>query len=603
MGYLAEVFRDRDDQAHLAWCSTEGVVIYFAPDGLSMQIPFPPCLSRPGILQDSQGRIHLIWYSDQVRNNYGNQLPMKLVYESILLETGWSEPAIIARPSQQTWPASTSMPDGKLFLAWGDLLDGSPALLYSRQDPYQCSPDGLTDPAQAVLEVVEGGQFHPEGYQAPFCGNQYDTFIYMPNPNPEFSKEVPSPNGGYDRLARMVQEAQYEVLISNMQWDADQDGLSPGYRVTQGIAQLYEKVKANPERFPRGMTVRILLGNYPNLATFTFGDQIWNVINDLRAVGVEMEDADIGWKVEVANFSGSYPHAHTKFFIIDGASLLSAGFNISWFHLPGNHSSGMGDDLTDLGLLMTGPVAQPALSAFDDEWNGANQLVCSDLGIGEDTDRWQRSCQWQTASASHTPEILKYYLTENNQAAFALYRTDVYKEADDAYVAAIESSKSSIDAIHVNFSAQLICYLEIVAPGTCTFDENALPWMKALVEAVEQNHTHMRVIVENANANGLENRIGLKLLNEELARRGLSEFVELRFFDGRVHIKSALIDGQLLFVGSQNFHYSSFGTSGLLEFVVATESPEAIQAYQDMFDYFWSRAIPADEAVWGETSE
>ena len=45
------------------------------------------------------------------------------------------------------------------------------------------------------------------------------------------------------------------------------------------------------------------------------------------------------------------------------------------------------------------------------------------------------------------------------------------------------------------------------------------------------------------------------------------------------------------------------GPSGLLEFVVATESPEAIQAYQDMFDYFWSRAIPADEAVWGETSE
>ena len=602
-GNIAEVFTDRDGHTHLAWCSTEGVVTYLAPNGISGQIPFPPCQSRPGILQDNQGHIHLIWYSDQVHNNYGNQVPMKLVYESILLETGWSEPAIVARLSQQTWPAVTSMPDGKLFLAWGDILDGSSALLYSGQDPYLCSPDGLADPAQAVLGVVENGQFHPDGYQAPFCGNQYDAFIYMPNPNPEFSNEVPSPNGGYDRLARIVQEAQYEVLISNMQWDADQDGLSPGYRVAEGIAQLYEKVKANPERYPRGMTVRILLGNYPNVATFTYGDQIWNVINDLRAVGVEMEDADVGWKVEVANFRGSYPHAHTKFIIIDGASLLSAGFNISWFHLPGSHPSELGDDLTDLGLLMTGPVAQSALSDFDDEWNGANQLVCSNLGIGGDTDRWQRSCQWQTASASHTPEILKYYLSAKNETAFALYRTDVYKEADDAYVAAIESSKSSIDAIHANFSAQLICYLEVIAPGTCTFDENALPWMKALVNAVEQNHTHVRVIVENANANGLENRIGLKLLNDELTRRGLSEFVELRFFDGRVHIKSALIDGQLLFVGSQNFHYSSFGPSGLLEFVAATESPEAIGAYQDMFDYFWSRAIPSDEAVWGKTGE
>ena len=143
--------------------------------------------------------------------------------------------------------------------------------------------------------------------------------------------------------------------------------------------------------------------------------------------------------------------------IIDGESLLSSGFNISWFHLPGNHASGKGDDLTDLGLLMTGPVAQPALAAFDDEWNGANQLVCSDMGIGEDTDRWQKSCEWQTASVSHPPEVLKYYLTGQNQTAFSLYRTDVYKEADQAYVAAIGSAKQSIDAIHVNFSAQLVC--------------------------------------------------------------------------------------------------------------------------------------------------
>jgi phosphatidylserine/phosphatidylglycerophosphate/cardiolipin synthase-like enzyme len=555
-------------------------------------------------LQDNLGRIHLVWYSDQVINNYADQQSMKLIYESILLETGWSEPAIIERPSQQTWPALTSLPDGKLFLAWGDTLNDSPALLYSRQDPYNCSSADLTDPAQAVLGVVEGGQFHPEGYKSPFCGNRYETFIYMPNPNPEFSNEVPSPNGGYDRLARLVQEAQYEVLISNMQWDEDQgDGLSPGYRIVEGIDVLYQQVKANPERYPRGMTVRILLGNYPNVATFTYGDQIWNVINDLHAAGVEMEDAEIGWKVEVANFSGSYPHAHTKFIIIDGGGLLSAGFNISFFHLPGNHPSEMGDDLTDLGLIMIGPVAQSALSAFDDEWNGANQLVCSDMGIGDNTDRWQKSCEWQTASVSHTPEILKYYLTEENQTAFALYRTDVYKEADDAYVAAIESSKSSIDAIHVNFSAQLICYLEVVAPGICTFEENALPWMKALVNAVEQNHTHVRVIVENSNANGLENRIGLKLLDDELARLGLSDYVEMRFFDGRVHAKSALIDDQLLFIGSQNFHYSSFGPSGLLEFGVATESPEAIQSYQDMFEYYWPRAIPSDEAVWGDTSE
>jgi len=153
----------------------------------------------------------------------------------------------------------------------------------------------------------------------------------------------------------------------------------------------------------------------------------------------------------------------------------------------------------------------------------------------------------------------------------------------------------------VNFSADLICWLEIVAPDFCTFDENALPWMKALVDTIDQNHTRVRVIVENANSNGIENRIGYQLLQDELTRRGLNEYVELRFFDGRVHTKSALIDSQLLFVGSQNFHYSSFGPSGLLEFVTATESSEAIQAYQEMFDYYWELAIPDDQAVWGTT--
>jgi cardiolipin synthase len=110
------------------------------------------------------------------------------------------------------------------------------------------------------------------------------------------------------------------------------------------------------------------------------------------------------------------------------------------------------------------------------------------------------------------------------------------------------------------------------------------------------------VIVENANSNGLENRVGIDILEGELDRRGLREYVEVRFFDGRLHTKSTLVDGELLFVGSQNFHYSSFGESGLLEFVAATESPEAIRAYQDMFEYYWGLAIPSDEAVWGTTS-
>jgi hypothetical protein len=31
------------------------------------------------------------------------------------------------------------------------------------------------------------------------------------------------------------------------------------------------------------------------------------------------------------------------------------------------------------------------------------------------------------------------------------------------------------------------------------------------------------------------------------------------------------------------------------EFVIATDAPEALSTYSDMFEYFWQQAIPLDE--------
>jgi phosphatidylserine/phosphatidylglycerophosphate/cardiolipin synthase-like enzyme len=212
----------------------------------------------------------------------------------------------------------------------------------------------------------------------------------------------------------------------------------------------------------------------------------------------------------------------------------------------------------------------------------------------------QKHCTWKKAVVSHTPEVLRYNVTDSESAGFAMYRTGKYKEADDAYVAALSSATNTIDALHVSFSADLICLVNLIEPGVCDF-KNALPYMDALVSAAEQNGIRVRVIVENANMNGLENRVGLKILQDELAKRGISDLVELRFFDGRLHAKSALIDGQLLIVGSQNFRYSSFGKGGLLEFDAATTDLEAVKTYQKMFEYYWERAIPATDARWGSS--
>jgi len=58
-----------------------------------------------------------------------------------------------------------------------------------------------------------------------------------------------------------------------------------------------------------------------------------------------------------------------------------------------------------------------------------------------------------------------------------------------------------------------------------------------------------------------------------------------------MHSKSVLVDGQVLIVGSQNFHYSAYGPGGgLSEFSFAVEDPRAAEEYQRIFNYEWAVA-------------
>jgi phosphatidylserine/phosphatidylglycerophosphate/cardiolipin synthase-like enzyme len=249
--------------------------------------------------------------------------------------------------------------------------------------------------------------------------------------------------------------------------------------------------------------------------------------------------------------------------------------------------------MTDLGIVMSGPIAQTGVTVFDEMWQGANQLICGSL-IQGDLRALKKTCTWQPAETSHLPEILKYYLPGDTSNAIALYRTANFKESDEAYHAALASAQDSIDAIHANFTAELICDVNLLFPSVCTY-ENSLPYMQSLVDAVVQNGAHVRILVEKENMNGMENQVGVQILQDELKRRGLAGNLEIRFFKGRLHTKSVMIDNQLLIVGSQNFHYSSISEGGLNEFNIVTDAPEGLKVYQDMFEYYWKQASPVDE--------
>lgn len=85
-----------------------------------------------------------------------------------------------------------------------------------------------------------------------------------------------------------------------------------------------------------------------------------------------------------------------------------------------------------------------------------------------------------------------------------------------------------------------------------------------------------------------------------LAPLGLAGHVQARWYGtaGGLHTKAALIDGQMLTVGSQNLHHSAFGPLGLGEYTLATSDPGVIDEYRRMFAFEWARARPIHAPWW-----
>lgn len=592
-GFAPALYIDAQDVLHAAWCGDGNLVQYRgAPFGNVETLAGPPCSTNPSISQDGSGRLHLVWYSNEVEKATGVSTSGNYLYDSLRLDQGWSTPALAARTAGMTEPSLVRDSQDALRLAWSDALSGASMLLVASQPAYRCQNLPLTSASQAILDIMTSGVYRPAGDPVAYCNNIYNALFFSPNPPPALPGEDPSLNGSYDDVARAISIARYEVDFTTMEYVADANNDSPGFVLSKTVVDLYNQLKQDPARYPRGLTVRILLGNYPEVSSFEWGQQIWHVMEDLKNAGLpELVNSELGWKVEVANFDGQFPHSHTKFLVIDGSTVAAAGFNYSYLHLSEAHPSEQGISLVDLALELSGPVAQMSLTAFDDLWEGANQVECDSLDpfLG----MWELACKSTKAQATHVPEVLRYTLPQEGGVAFSLFRNTNYSEADKAVSAAIRTAQESLDIFEVNFSLELQCALDPLFPEMCDFD-NSLEWMRALVDAVEQNQVPVRVLVTDVNMNGIENAIAIGALREELASRGLEQYVEFRYFDGRMHTKSLLIDDELLIVGSQNFHYSAYGEAGLAEYSLATEDPLAIAEYKRMFDYYWDLATPVE---------
>lgn len=442
-------------------------------------------------------------------------------------------------------------------------------------------------PPEAPLDRLLYDRLTGEG-AALSCGNRVEGFLHFPQADPAYSAQPRTPHGGFDELEAALRETRHDLLIANMIWDDGPD--APGAGVARAIAALRRDVAEHPERHPDGLTVRILLGN-----SIRLGDLLdptasaYSAARHLLAAGVPLTgDTVPGWRLELANYAYALPHSHVKLVVQDGERVLTGGFNISFFHLPADAPGGHGLDLTDLGLWVRGPVARHAVAAFRDTWDLGRRLTCR----AEPTpDTLRRDCAFDSPTlplplgwSAPAPAVGEAHV-------YPLYRRNGYMDADDALTALFGAAQRSIDVMQSQISGTLGCVGLLGEEGGCP-PEWQLPVWRAAASAIRERGVTLRLLLDYDPLLQAETLALLRGLKAELAPLGLADHVQARWYGtaGGLHTKAALVDGQMLTVGSQNLHYSSFGPLGLAEYTLATSDPGATSEYERMFAFEWARA-------------
>lgn len=580
-GRFPAITADANAQPHIAYCTDEGLV--YGAAGMTEVVIAGSCASRPALAIDELGQPHVIWFDSEIQNVNNVTRSASVLVESVKTAVGWTAPAIIERSLPQAQPALTTADDRTLHLAWA----GVNGLQTASQIQYTCNADDLSELGQVLYNLARQELYTPFADPVPFCHNQYDRLLITPNPKPEYGlPQPPTPNGAFDAMADLIREARHEVLFTTMWYGAPRDGDSPGTVIAAGVADLYQNLQTHPEQYPRGLTVRIMLGNPPELARGDMSGQLWTLIDDLRQAGIDkMVDEEVGWRLEVADYEGNLPHSHVKAMVVDGKTAVTVGYNMTADHFPAEHPSVRGGDRFDVGLQMTGPVAQSTLRMFDDMWQGADGRTCLDLNppLGLP---WQLTCFDYTAAADHVPEVLKFYQAETDSAAFSMYRSREHDLADKQTAAVIAAAQETVDIVHVMYSLNMICNLNVLF-NICNVDE-APVYQEALLQAV-QNGAHLRILVKPGPFEGIENNVALNAFLDRVQELGREDQVEVRFYNGSMHPKVVLIDDELLIVGSQNLHYSAFHeTWGLNEHSIGTEDERAVAEFKRVFEVEWN---------------
>ncbi|WP_197474634.1 phospholipase D-like domain-containing protein [Deinococcus puniceus] len=435
-----------------------------------------------------------------------------------------------------------------------------------------------TDPLElAVWRVTTAG-----GRPDLSCGNSFVEYQRLP-------RSPSTPVDAFDQIAAQIREAKNEVLLASMEWHAGEG--RPGWTVARAVRDLYGRVQANPAAYPQGMSVRLMLGNFPELQRADWATMPLALVRDLRALGVPLEDAAVGWSLSVLNYR-YFPHSHVKLHVIDGQNLTVAGFNFTDTHLPQNERNGGLHDLHDLGLRMSGPVAQDGVAAFDDLWRHSRQVRCpADVR----PEQVSAACTLGDPGPVTHPAAARHALPTGTARAFMLHRRPGFDQADRAHLGLLGAATTQIDLMQASFSPLLPCWYAYLSPDECPYD--TLPvYLRAVVDAIGRG-VRVRVLMVDYGIDRAANRSGAALVRLMARQLGKEDLFEARYTTFPMHTKALTVDGRMVLAGSMNFHFSAWGGLGLAEAALATSDPAAVQGQQASFEDVWangSRPVPRE---------
>ncbi|NTY02182.1 phospholipase D-like domain-containing protein [Deinococcus sp. JMULE3] len=415
------------------------------------------------------------------------------------------------------------------------------------------------------------------------CGNEVLGYVRTP-------RDLDAPQDAYQTLAQEMQAARAEVLLTTMEWESDP--ARPGGTFVQAARDLYRRVQADPAAYPQGMTVRVLLGNYPQLSDPAGSAQVLGLARALREADVPLHDPRVGWTLTLLNYA-YLPHSHVKLHVIDGQDLTVSGYNFTGWHLPLGDAGGLA--LHDTGLRVRGPAAQAGVAAFDDLWRHSDELRCPEALLPAEV---ASRCALEPAQAPSHPALAARAVGTGPDRAFMLYRRTAGEDhADRAHLALIGAARRSIDLMQSDFSPGLDCWFGYLNPDPCTVDRMPV-YFPALLAAMQRG-VHVRLLVVEYGFGKPANRTGVALMRRELRRLGLEDRFEARYTTFRMHSKIMTVDHALVVVGSMNFHFSAWGSAGLAESALATGNAAAIREQDRTFEQAWTTSsVPVPAEPW-----